>query len=312
MNLNQLRAFYGVIKTGTFSKAAEELNVTEPAVFMQVRSLERYLGYTLLDRFGKELRPTETGEILYEYAKKIFSLVDEATHAVRELQDLKKGFLRLGTARSLAYGLMPIVVSLFQDQYPSIRLFLDENNSQELVESILQRHHELAIVARLPYPDKIETIPFATDEIVLIVSPQSKLAKKETVSWSEAAEDPLVCTGAGSSTQSCIWKEFEKRNMQPVSIIEAGSTEFIIRLVKQGKGHAFLPSTCVKEDIARGELLAVPLNEGNFLFYIDVIYLKGKTLSPAASKFVRFLREIKESPKIERAIGTSFHSLYYD
>jgi DNA-binding transcriptional LysR family regulator len=191
-------------------------------------------------------------------------------------------------------------------------LFLDENNSQELVESILQRHHELAIVARLPYPDKIETIPFATDEIVLIVSPQSKLAKKETVSWSEAAEDPLVCTGAGSSTQSCIWKEFEKRNMQPVSIIEAGSTEFIIRLVKQGKGHAFLPSTCVKEDIARGELLAVPLNEGNFLFYIDVIYLKGKTLSPAASKFVRFLREIKESPKIERAIGTSFHSLYYD
>ena len=89
MNLNQLRALYCVVRTGTFAKAAEELCVTEPAVYIQVRSLERDMGFTLLDRFGKELRPTETGKLLYDYAEKIFNLVEEATSAVKEMQDLR-------------------------------------------------------------------------------------------------------------------------------------------------------------------------------------------------------------------------------
>ena len=102
MNLNQLRALYCVVKTGSFAKAAEELFVTEPAVYIQVRSLERDMGFTLLDRFGKELHPTEMGKLLYNYGEKIFSLVEEATQAVHELQDLKRGSLRLGAAKALA------------------------------------------------------------------------------------------------------------------------------------------------------------------------------------------------------------------
>lgn len=96
MNLNQLRALYCVVKTGAFAKAAEELCVTEPAVYIQVRSLERDMGFVLLDRFGKELHPTEMGRVLYDYAEKIFGLVEEATQAVQELQDLKSGSLRRG------------------------------------------------------------------------------------------------------------------------------------------------------------------------------------------------------------------------
>lgn len=94
MNLNQLRAFYTVTKTGSFSNAAEELCVTEPAVFIQVRSLERHLGFTLLDKFGKKLRPTEAGRVLYDYGEKIFTFVEEASEAVQELQALKRGCLQ--------------------------------------------------------------------------------------------------------------------------------------------------------------------------------------------------------------------------
>ena len=130
MNLNQLKAFYSVIKTGTFSKAADELCVTEPAVFIQVRSLERQLGFTLLDRFGKELRPTEIGRLLFGYAEKIFTLVDEASNAVKELQELKKGSLRLGATKALAQYLMPFIVSSFQDRNPNITVHLDEGSSQ--------------------------------------------------------------------------------------------------------------------------------------------------------------------------------------
>ncbi|MGA3175685.1 MAG: LysR family transcriptional regulator [Syntrophorhabdales bacterium] len=111
INLNQLRAFYLVAKNGTFSKAAEELFVTEPAVFVQVRTLERCLGLKLVDKFGKDMRPTETGKLLYGYADRIFSLVEEAERTIKEIGEAKKGELRLGTTSILAEYLLPIIQS---------------------------------------------------------------------------------------------------------------------------------------------------------------------------------------------------------
>ena len=293
MNLNQLRALYCVVKTGTFAKAAEELCVTEPAVYIQVRSLERDMGFTLLDRFGKELRPTEIGKLLYDYAEKIFNLVEEATNAVKELQDLRKGSLRLGTAKALAQYLMPVIISTFQDRHPHLSVHLDERSSRELIEGILQHRFELAIVARVPYPEKVDVIPFTIDELILVVSPRSKLLTKDKVTLQDLTTEPIIFTDARSATKFNIWHEFEKRGLTPASIIEAGNTEFIKSLVKKGKGYAFLSNICVREDIQKGTLVAIPLDEGSFSMGIDIIHLKGKTLSPAAATFLYFLQENK-------------------
>ena len=298
MNLNQLRAFYMVIKTGSFSGAAEELCVTEPAVFIQVRSLERLLGFTLLDKFGKELRPTEAGRILYDYGEKIFTLVEEATKAVQELQDLKKGSLRLGVTQALAQYLMPILISAFQDRYPRIAVYIDGSSSRELVEGILQHRYELAVVARVPYPEKITFIPYTRDDILLVVSPHHRLAKRNTVSLSELAQEPVILTDAKSAVKFSVWKEFEKRNLHPAAIIEAGNMEFIKQLVEKGKGYSFLASVCVREEIKKGALSAIPLEEGDFAMDIDIIHLKGKTLSPAASKFLYFMQENRDSTSL--------------
>jgi DNA-binding transcriptional LysR family regulator len=256
--------------------------------------LERHLGFTLLDRFGKELRPTEIGRLLYGYAEKIFTLVDEASNAVKELQDLKKGSLRLGATKALAQYLMSFIVSSFQDRYPNIAVHLDEGGSQELVEGILQHRYELAIVARVPYPDRINVIHFSSDEIVLVVSPKNKLVNKESVSMHELAGEPVICTDTGSATKLSIWNEFEKRGLAPSAIIEAGNTEFIKQLVKKDKGYAFLASLCVRDEIRRGELVTLTLDEGKFLMDIDIIHLKGKTLSPAASTFLHFIQAYKD------------------
>jgi DNA-binding transcriptional LysR family regulator len=298
MNLNQLRAFYSVIKTGTFSKAADELCVTEPAVFIQVRSFERYLGFTLLDRFGKELRPTEIGRVLYEYAEKIFTLVDEATNAVKDLQDLKKGYLRLGVTQSLAQYLMPLLVPTFQDRYPHIAVYMDGSSSRGLVEGILEHRYELAVVARVPYPDRINFIPYTRDEILLVVSPHHGLAKREKVSLEELAKEPVILTDAKSAVKFSIWEGFEKRGLQPAAIIEAGNIEFIKQLVEKGKGYSFLASVCVREEIRRGVLTTIPLEQGDFAMDIDIIHLKGKTLSPAASTFLHFMQENRESTSL--------------
>lgn len=298
MNLNQLRAFYTVIKTGSFSGAAEELCVTEPAVFIQVRSLERHLGFTLLDKFGKELRPTEAGKVLFDYGEKIFTLVEEATKAVQELQDLKKGSLRLGVTQALAQYLMPVLISVFQDRYPHIAVYIDGSSSRGLVEGILQHRYELAIVARVPYPDKITFIPYTRDDILLVVSPHHSLAKRKKVSFEDLAREPVILTDAKSAVKFSIWKEFEKRNLHPAAIIEAGNNDFIKQLVEKGKGYSFLASVCVREEIKKGILSTIPLENGDFVMDIDVIHLKGKTLSPAASKFLYFMQENRDASSL--------------
>ncbi|MCX5813667.1 MAG: LysR family transcriptional regulator [Proteobacteria bacterium] len=298
MNLNQLRVFYNVIKMGAYSKAAEELCVTEPAVFIQVRLLERYVGFTLINRFGKELRPTEIGKLLYEYAEKIFTLVDDLTIEVNELQELKKGSLRLGSTRAIAQYLMPIIISSFQDSHPHISVHLVERGSQELVDNVMQHLLDLAIVAKVPYPEQINAIPFSKDDILMVIAPQNKLANKRSVSLKDLVKEPLICTDARSAIKFSIWKEFEKRDLHPSVVIEAGNIEFIKQLVKKNKGFSFLSSISVRDEIEKGELSALTLKDEKFSIDIDVIHLKGKTLSPIAANFLNFLQEHKHSNRL--------------
>jgi DNA-binding transcriptional LysR family regulator len=298
INLNQLRAFHSVVKTGTFSRAAAELFVTEPAVFIQVRSLERSLGFKLLDKLGKDLAPTETGKLLYGYAEKIFGLVDEAETAIKDVRDLKSGDLRVGAANAVAQYLMPITISSFQDHHPKIQVHLDEASSGELVRGVLSHNYEVAIVARVTYPDTVESIPLSREEIVLVVSPACNLAAKGTCSLGELNGSPMICRDMRSATRQAIWGEFEKRHIKPSAIIEAGNTEFIKNLVGKNKGVSFLAKLCVKKEVERGELAIIPLEEGPFHLYIDAIHLRGKTLSSAAATFLHFLKQTSSAPSL--------------
>ena len=158
---------------------------------------------------------------------------------------------------------------------------------------IIQHRHELAIVARVPYPDKINVIPFSSDEIVLVISPKSKLVKKESISMYELAEEPSFAL-IPDQPQNFLSGMSLRNGLAPSAIIEAGNTEFIKQLVKKNKGYSFLASLCVRDEIRRGELATLALDEGKFLMDIDVIHLKGKTLSPAASTFLHFIQAYKD------------------
>ncbi len=298
INLNQLRAFYSVVKTGTFSKAATELFVTEPAVFIQVRSLERSLGFKLFDKIGKDLTPTETGKLLYGYAGRIFGLVDEAENAIKDVRDLKAGDLRVGTANALAQYLMPIVISAFRDKHPKIQVHLDEASSSELVRGVVARDYEVAIVARVAYPDSIKNMSLSREEVLLVASPRCKLVSKPACSLEELNGSPMICRDIRSATRQAIWKEFEKRSIKPSAIIEAGNTEFIKNLVGNDNGVSFLAKICVRKEVERGELAVIALKEGPFFLDIDVIHLKGKTLSSAATTFLQFLARTSSAPNL--------------
>jgi LysR family transcriptional regulator, transcriptional activator of the cysJI operon len=303
INLNQLKAFYSAARAKTFSKAAEKLFVTEPAVFVQVRSLERYLGFKLLHKFGKDLKLTENGKILYAYAEQIFHLVETAEMAMKDVGALEKGELRVGTTNALAQYLLPIILPAFNASHPGIQLYVEVESSTQLVKGILDHNYEIAIVARVPYPETIDKIPLITEEIVLITSPQSKLASKDACSIQELSGYPMICREKRSATRQKVWTEFLKQNSAPSVVIEAGNTELIKNLVENGRGASLLAKVFVKKEVDSGKLVVVPVNEGPFFLEIDVIHVKGRNLSPAAETFLRFLNRTAEADNLDHFVN---------
>ena len=138
MNLKQLEAFYLVVKRGGYTKAAEELNVTQPAVTMQVKSLERSLNLKLIQQLGKRVQLSEAGELLFQYAGKIFDLVDEANEKMKDFKKLMRGTLKIGTTKNYARYIMPSLLSEFQKRFPRTKVILDEGNSEEMARRVLE------------------------------------------------------------------------------------------------------------------------------------------------------------------------------
>jgi DNA-binding transcriptional LysR family regulator len=303
LNLNQLKAFYSAAKAGTFSKAADELFVTEPAVFVQVRSLERHLGFKLLHKFGKDLKLTENGKLLFRYAEEIFRLVEEAERTMKDVGALEKGELRVGTTNALAQYLLPIILPAFNTSHPGIQLYVEVESSSQLVKGILDHNYEIAIVARVPYPESIQKIPLIREEIVLIASPESDLASKNTCSLEELSKFPMICREKRSATRQMVRNEFDKKSVAPSMVIEAGNTELIKNLVENGRGTSLLARVFVKKEVDNGKLVVIPVDEGPFYLEIDVIHVKGRSLSPAAETLLQFLRQTARADDLDHFVN---------
>ena len=149
INLNQLRAFYQAAKYLNFSRAAEKMFITQPAVTAQVKAFEDCLDLKLFKKKGGKLILTDEAKILYGYARKLFEYEEKIENAVDEIKKLKQGTLRIGTARTYARYFMPFLISHFHDEYPYIKLKLDEGNSKEMIQSLFDMRNELAITAKI-------------------------------------------------------------------------------------------------------------------------------------------------------------------
>lgn len=289
-SLNRLAYFYIVGKTRSYTKAANELSVTEPAVHMQVRSLERSLGSKLLDRTGKELRLTESGKVLYEYAEKIFCLAEEAHSKIARLNSLEQGSLCLGAVH-LAQYFIPSIISAFHKRYPRIGIVLNQDKSCEIVDGILNHVYEIGVVGRVPYPPSINAIRLTSLEMLVIVSPTNKLSQQKIISIYELVNEPLIWTTPRAATRMKVEETFAAKGLKPSVMVEVENVELIKKLVKEGEGYCCLSDLSLKEEIKRGELVPLRLKEGKILLDIDVIYRKDETLSVSASAFLGFLGE---------------------
>ncbi|MGZ3495345.1 MAG: LysR substrate-binding domain-containing protein [Thermodesulfobacteriota bacterium] len=305
MNLKQLEVFYLVVKKRSFTRAAEELNVTQPAVTIQVKSLEKSLNLRLIQQVGKKIQLTESGEFLYQYAEKIFDLVSDANEKMRDFKKLMRGTLRIGTTKNYARYIMPSLLSEFQRRFPGIKVILDEGNSEDMAKSVLEKKNELALISQLNLDRKIKSLFFSTVEFVLVVSPEHRFSQRKSVSLRELNGEPVILREKGSGSRAAILRKFQEYGIWPSVIIEASSLDFIVGYVKQNKGVSFMFEPDIREELARGTLKVIFIEEGKIIFFTDIIYHSEKTLSPPGQAFLNVVNDLRRESVLPTAITTS-------
>jgi DNA-binding transcriptional LysR family regulator len=287
-SLNSLLVFHEVAKHKSFSKAAEGLFISQPAVTKHIRSLESKVGMGLIQRGRGGFSLTEAGKILFRQTQKISSHIMEIEDVLGDLQKNHRGLLKIGTTESYSRCLMPNLLSGFQASFPSIKIALDVGNSEEMEKSLTAYQNDLALIGLTKISSKFESIPFLKEELVLIVSPNHLLAGRAKVSLKELERYPLIIRAKGSTTRRILLQAFKDLDIHPSLLIEAGSSEFIKQWVSEGKGVSVIVKRTVDEEEKRGILKTVPLSDRLYL-EVSFLYLRKERSNPAIRTFIRYV-----------------------
>lgn len=289
MNLNQLRIFYESAKEHSFTRAAEQLRVSQPAVSSQIKQLEAITRLRLFTKVGRRIYLTKAGKMLFGYAQKIFQLENEAEQALDRIREVQTGTLQIGTTKTYARFLMPNYISMFHALYPGISIHLSEGSSMEMMQSLLHMKNELAIVASDTDPKFLNSIIFRKENILLVISPGHYLAKKESVTLEEVSKVPLIMREEGSGTRKIVMEVFRNKGLKPIVLYEASNLEFTKELLKRGEGASFIVEPVVRNELKQGILKEVKIRDVELAMDAYIVFLSEKNLSRIAGCFMNML-----------------------
>ncbi len=292
LNLNQLRAFYQVAKCQNVSLAARQLFVSQPAVTAQVKLFEESCGLKLFKKKGRNLILTDEGKTLFNYSRKIFEYEKKIEDAVAQMKALKKGNLKLGSARTYARYFMPFLLTGFRNSFQDIKIHLDEGSSREMIHSLIELKNEVVIIAKADDHPNIAYIPFSREELVLILSPNHRLASQDSISLEQMAEEAIIMKDPGSGTRRLVDGLFSDNGITPNVLMETGDAEIIKLLVQHGEGISFLVKEAVAIELQEKKLVSVPLKAAPLFLDVTIAYLKNQPLSPPAQAFLDSLKKL--------------------
>lgn len=291
INLNQLRAFFIAAKEKSITKAAESLYVTQPAVTMQIKSLEQDLKIKLFRKHGKSIELTVAGNVLFDYAEKIFEIVEEMEYVLKGHADSTHGTLSIGTTRSFARYLMPDLLSRFQKRFPMVKIMLKEGSSQEIADGVQDFIYDVGVICRLPYKARLKVIPYRKEEFCLVVSAQHRFANYEEVSLSQLKNEMIIIRENGSGSRYAILSLLSSHGVTPKVLLESASIEFIKEYVIKGQGISFLYRPEIRLEVSQEILKPVPIKEGPIFVQTDTVFPRDVDLSPPAKAFLQLIEE---------------------
>jgi DNA-binding transcriptional LysR family regulator len=291
MDINQLEVLIAVANERGFSRAADKLYRTQPAISQAIRRLEEEVGEPLFDRSSKDGTLTASGQVLLKYAQQIINLRRDAKLAVKELKDLQRGKVTLGANEYTVMYLLP-VISVYRVRHPHIKIEVKRDLASRIPSEVLKRDVEIGIVSFHPPDPALQTVPVATDELALIVAPDHPLAGKKIVSVKELGVESFIAHNVRSPYREKVVQTFEKHRT-PLNIsMELPTLEAIKRFVEQGMGVALVPRLAAQAEIDRKQVVAITVREMRLERRLYLIYRKGAKLSHAARAFLNVARDI--------------------
>lgn len=291
MEMTQLEFFLKVIEEGSFSKAADMVYRTQPAVSIAIRRLEEEVGAPLLDRSQKTPTLTEAGELVFDYAQRILSLRDQAREAVNELRSLRRGRVRIGANESTSLYLLPQVILSFRACYPDIKVEIFRHVSERLPREVLERNIDFAVLAFEPTDRDLESFPVLRDELALILYPEHRLAARQSVTVQELGQESFLAHNVKSASRNRVIEVFAAHHTPLNITLELATVETIKRFVQLKIGLAFVPRMCVREELERGVLATIPVEGLSYNRTLWVTHRRNQTFSHAAEAFLEVLRQ---------------------
>ena len=294
MNISQLETLLTISKTMSFRKAGELLNLTQPAVSAQIKSLEEEFGTILINR-NQPVTLTDHGKVFLEHAQKMLDIVDDLKLKLNDLNDTPQGHIVLGTTASIAVQILPRVLSYFQNQYPLIKTTIHTMPSTQVLTSVENGSLDIGISYLTEKHDSISNSILYYDSFELIVSPEHPLSQYEYISIEQLHKLPMVMLTPDTLGRRFIDNLLKEHQIEPNIVMELSSSEEVKRMVEINLGAAIVSKLSIEKELKLGTLKIIKVEEMEATHPVAVVYKSGRYLNSAMEQFLSDLKGMPES-----------------
>lgn len=292
MNLWQLKVFCKVVELGSFSKAGQVIHLSQPTVSSHIKDIENHFGTQLIDRLTRKAVPTKAGELLYDYAKRLIRLREEAEAAMADFMGKKRGSIHVGGSTIPGGYLLPPAMAAFRQDFPEVKLSLAIDDTAAIIEAVRDGQVELGLVGAQSSSHRIGQRKLLDDEMRLIVPASHPWAAMKMVALKHLKVEPFLLREAGSGTRKSLQLSLKKAGVDIAELkvcAELGSTEAIRQGIKHGAGVSILSPIAVRSELESGALAALTIEGVDLRRSFYLTWHKERTLSPLATTFCAFL-----------------------
>lgn len=284
LTLRQLQCFSAVAKNLSYTRAAEELHLTQPAVSMQIRQLEQQAGLALTEQLGKQVYLTEAGEEVHRYARSILQQVDEMDDVLDKLKGFAGGRLHIAAISSANY-FAPRLLGTFHERYPDVSVSMDVTNQTAVVKLVVDNEVDMAIMGQPPDHAHLEAIAFMDNPLIIVAAPGHRLASRKRIALKELEKEVFLMREPGSGTRGAMERFFREQKLKLTTGMGMGSLSSIKQGVQAGLGLGLLPRGAVEVELMLGRLVELKIRGLPIPRHWYVVMRKGKRLSVAAEEF---------------------------
>lgn len=290
MNLHHLWIFFAIAESGSLSTASRRLHISQPALSRQLKWFEDRLGVVLFERLARGMRLTQAGEILRDYAARLFEIERAASIAMREIQNVDRGQLVIGASNTIGTYLLPAWLAAFRNRYPKIALSVFVGNTEQVAQGVSDLRFTYGFIEGPLHVAQLRAERLMHDEVLPVASAQHAVVKQKRLDLRALDTLPLLMREEGSGTLELVTATLKSFNVSPTNVVQLSNTEALKRAAIQGGGIAWLPRCSIERELATGDLVALRIPKLVIRRPLNLIRSIGSYRAPAGEAFLEIVR----------------------